>query len=294
MSTHDVALPVAPQVWRITTPMPHRPREVHAYLVRSADRWFLLDGGIDSPAAWEALDAGVREVAGDWRAVSLLVVSHMHMDHLGLVRRGLAASGAELAMGSLDAARAAHAAADPEEEAEYRDAVLHRTGGDEQLAALAGAPRAASEFPPVRHPLPGPGGPLPGVPAWEYVWTPGHTAGHISLLRAGDRVLLAGDCVLPGITPTIGVNRQREDPVADQLDSLRRLADLDPSLSCGGHGEPVEYPAARIAELREETLAESARVLEPSRRCAAHHRGRGSGEIRRARSPARSPHARAA
>jgi len=36
-------------------------------------------------------------------------------------------------------------------------------------------------------------GSVPGMPGWEWCHTPGHTPGHVSLFRAADRVLLAGD-----------------------------------------------------------------------------------------------------
>jgi len=36
-------------------------------------------------------------------------------------------------------------------------------------------------------------GSVPGMPGWRWLHTPGHTAGHVSLFREGDRVLLAGD-----------------------------------------------------------------------------------------------------
>ena len=34
---------------------------------------------------------------------------------------------------------------------------------------------------------------LPGEPGWEWLATPGHSPGHISLFRPSDRVLIAGD-----------------------------------------------------------------------------------------------------
>jgi glyoxylase-like metal-dependent hydrolase (beta-lactamase superfamily II) len=37
------------------------------------------------------------------------------------------------------------------------------------------------------------GGEVPGVPNWRWIYTPGHTPGHVCLFRPEDRVLLAGD-----------------------------------------------------------------------------------------------------
>jgi len=56
---------VAPGLWRISTPMPGRPREVHAYLAElPGGGWMLVDGGIGTDEAWAALEAGVRGAAG--------------------------------------------------------------------------------------------------------------------------------------------------------------------------------------------------------------------------------------
>jgi len=37
---------------------------------------------------------------------------------------------------------------------------------------------------------------FPGWPVWECIPTPGHTPGHVSYFRAGDRVLISGDAVV--------------------------------------------------------------------------------------------------
>ena len=47
--------PVAPGLWRITTPVPGRPPEVHAYLAElSPARWMLVDGGLGTDDAHHA------------------------------------------------------------------------------------------------------------------------------------------------------------------------------------------------------------------------------------------------
>lgn len=254
---------VAPGVWRVTVPLPFRPRTVHAYLLEAdGGRLALVDGGADTDRCWGVLDAAVRAATAGWSSVVLHVVTHMHVDHIGLARRVREASGAPLAMGRLDAERAAHAAANPEEEATYRGRLLREAGAPADLIGqLAGRAADPASHVPCDHPLPEPLSSLPSLDAWQAVWTPGHTAGHVSLFRSDDGVLIAGDAVLPRVSPTIGVNRQRPDPVADYLHALARIEELAPSLILPGHGEPIPRGSARIAELRAQTLAESARVL---------------------------------
>jgi glyoxylase-like metal-dependent hydrolase (beta-lactamase superfamily II) len=234
--------------------MPFPPRQVHAYLAELGGGGFMLvDGGIGTEAAWDALDAGIREAAGGWDAVAVHVLTHMHMDHVGLAARVREASGAPVLMGRLDAERMAHAAAHPEEEAAYRRGLFTRCGAPAEWVELVeeGHARARAAAPPVTvdGTLDGGEGEVSGAAGWRFVWTPGHTAGHVSLFRPDDRILIAGDAVLPRITPTLGVNRQRADPVGDYLDALARLRALDPALVLPGHGNPLEGDA-RMGELR--------------------------------------------
>jgi glyoxylase-like metal-dependent hydrolase (beta-lactamase superfamily II) len=261
--TGRAAVEMARGLWRITTPMPFRPGEVHAYLAEAAPgRWMLVDGGLGTDAAWEALDAGVREAAGGWEAVRLIVLTHMHMDHVGLAARAAAASAAPVLTGRLDAERMAHAAAHPEEEAEYRAALLARCGAPadfvEKVESGNRAARAASAPVEIAGTLDGDEGEVPGAPGWRFAWTPGHTAGHVSLHRPEDGAVIAGDAVLPRITPTLGVNRQRADPVGDYLEALARLEALPPRLILPGHGDPPGVE--RIGELREAAEGETAAV----------------------------------
>lgn len=245
--------------------MPGRPPQVNAYLVDTGDEgWMLVDGGLNTDEAWAALDAGVREAAGGWERVAVHVVTHMHMDHVGLAARVRRESGAAVWMGRLDAERMAHAAAHPDEEAGYRAALLRRCGAPEPMVReVEDLRRRAEPFAPavnVDGTLDGDEGDVPGATGWRFVWTPGHTAGHVSLFRPADRALIAGDAVLPRITPTLGVNRQRTDPVGDYAAALARLQALHPAHVLPGHGEAPPDGIARIRELRAAADAETETV----------------------------------
>ena len=76
--------------------------------------------------------------------------------------------------------------------------------------------------------------------------TPGHTPGSCSFVREANRTLICGDCVLKRITPNPVLSPDPIDPekrfrsLAEYLVSLARLRELKPTLSYGGHGEPVK------------------------------------------------------
>jgi glyoxylase-like metal-dependent hydrolase (beta-lactamase superfamily II) len=66
------------------------------------------------------------------------------------------------------------------------------------------------------------------VPGWTVraVWTPGHSPGHTCFVA--DDLLLAGDHVLPRISPHIGLYDEETDldPLGDYLASLQRVRSL--------------------------------------------------------------------
>ena len=86
------------------------------------------------------------------------------------------------------------------------------------------------------------------VAGFRVLDVPGHSPGHAAFFRESDRVLVAGDVwfnmnvltTIPGLRdplklPTIDPEENRR--------SMRKLADLEPSIACFGHG-PVLHDAA--------------------------------------------------
>jgi glyoxylase-like metal-dependent hydrolase (beta-lactamase superfamily II) len=76
------------------------------------------------------------------------------------------------------------------------------------------------------------------VAGFEVIDAPGHTAGQVVFWRQSDRVLIAGDVVwnIPRLMeplPFVSV-----DPSLNRA-AARRLAELEPSLVCFGHGPPL-------------------------------------------------------
>ena len=102
------------------------------------------------------------------------------------------------------------------------------------------------------------------------IWTPGHSAGHICLYDARNKVLLSGDHVLPHITPSVGLHvRTTSNPLADYLDSLRLIGRLEAELVLPGHGEPFQG----LPERTDELLAHHQRRLEEIVHLLSKHAG---------------------
>ncbi len=93
-------------------------------------------------------------------------------------------------------------------------------------------------------------GEIPSLPGWECLETPGHAAGHISVFRRSDGVLLAGDAFATmDMDSWIGLISARQSlsragaPFNSDWDatrqSVRKLAALRPTVAACGHGIPI-------------------------------------------------------
>ncbi len=93
-------------------------------------------------------------------------------------------------------------------------------------------------------------GNVPGMPGWQWIHTPGHTAGHISLFRDADGVLIVGDAFCTTRQESfLAVATQRPELNGPPSyfttdweaarDSVQRLAALQPQCVAPGHGEPM-------------------------------------------------------
>jgi glyoxylase-like metal-dependent hydrolase (beta-lactamase superfamily II) len=80
--------------------------------------------------------------------------------------------------------------------------------------------------------------------------TPGHTQGHVVFTDSGNRLLFAGDHVLPHITPSIGFEPvSASQPLGDYLESLRMVRALPDMRLLPAHGPEGGSAHKRIDEL---------------------------------------------
>jgi glyoxylase-like metal-dependent hydrolase (beta-lactamase superfamily II) len=81
-------------------------------------------------------------------------------------------------------------------------------------------------------------------------WTPGHTDYHAVLVDENERVLFAGDHVLPRITSNVGLYPfSRDDPLGDFLDALRAVRNLPVTLVLPAHGDPFDDLPGRVDQI---------------------------------------------
>jgi glyoxylase-like metal-dependent hydrolase (beta-lactamase superfamily II) len=215
---------------------------------QAGDRgWVLVDAGLPCTARMIARAAAER--FGPGARPSAIILTHGHFDHVGALR--------ELSR-TWDAPVYAHPAEHP-----YLSGRASYPTGDPRvspglMAALGGLyPTAPVDVSDRLRSLPADGR-VPGAPAWRWLHTPGHAPGHVSLWRAEDRALVAGDAVITtrqeSAMAVLRMSPEIHGPPAyftPDWDAARasasRLADLEPDLIVAGHGAPMKGPLLRAA-----------------------------------------------
>jgi len=263
---------VRPGLWSIAVPFPDNPLGYTlVYLLESARGPVLVDAGWDDDESWDALVAGFRVAGTDVAACYGVLVTHVHPDHHGLSGRVREASDAWVAMHERDALTVEHLSRAMRREDEvsrvpaqtlpdFTDellAVLVDAGATEDELAGAPAPTArtrARRFQPLAVPdRTVADGERVDVPGWDIdaVWTPGHTPGHLCFHVPAHRLLLAGDHVLPTITPHISISRRDRggDPLGDFLASLQKVAALDTGEVLPAHRHRFDDLGQRVDDI---------------------------------------------
>lgn len=180
----------------------------------------LVDSGFvahaEETAAWARAHAG---------RVDLVVNTHWHSDHVG---------GNAL----LQAAGAAIAAGAPEAEA-----IARRDPG------CCAAEYLDQPVAPYTVDVPLEDGQVLrlGDADWEVVRTPGHTPGHVALWQPEERLLVVGDALSDYDVGWVNLALDGLDAATTALDSLERMADLDPRVILPSHGPIPGEPAAAFA-----------------------------------------------
>ena len=218
---------------------------VNVYFVgRRGEPWFLIDAGLPLSGK-RILDAASQWYGAGARPEAILL-THGHFDHVGALK--------ELSE-AWDVPVYAHRMEMPYLTGRSKYPPPDATVGGGMMAAMAPLyPRGPVNIGGRAQLLPQDGS-IPGLPGWRWVHTPGHTAGHVSLFRDEDRLMIAGDAFTTTKQESLtSVMLQRPEfhgpPMYYTSDwdaarrSVERLAEMNPSVVACGHGLPVHGEAA--------------------------------------------------
>ncbi|MCS6987609.1 MAG: MBL fold metallo-hydrolase [Sphingomonadaceae bacterium] len=249
---------VAPGVLWLRMPLPFALDHINLWLLDGGDHWALVDTGLGLPDVarhWRRLLAG--PLAG--KPIGRLVVTHYHPDHIGLAGWLAREAGVclETSRGEYFLARALALDASPTPPPEV--VAFYRAHGwrEAELTGLTAAgwggyARGVSPLPAGFRRLQ-PGDQLRiGGRVWQVWIGAGHSPEHVCLFCPAERILIAGDQLLPRITSNVSVypTEPEANPLADWLESLARLQDLpEETLVLPAHNEPFLGLHARARQI---------------------------------------------
>jgi glyoxylase-like metal-dependent hydrolase (beta-lactamase superfamily II) len=260
-------VPELPQgIRRLTFELPLGIRHVHCYLIPGTDGWTLVDTGLGLPDAESRWEPVLAELDAP---IVRIVVTHFHPDHAGGGQDVQGQTGARVLQGAHDYAQCERVWGRSDWSARLTEYLIAHGLPAAPAAELRGeAERFAPFIRFARDPEPLQEG--DEVDGWRVLELPGHADGHVCLL--GNGILVAGDHLLAGITPTVGLYPDsRPDPLGDYLASLQATIELAPRLALPGHNDVIADPVARAHEIIEHhrrRLDETAAALGPERRSA--------------------------
>jgi glyoxylase-like metal-dependent hydrolase (beta-lactamase superfamily II) len=270
--TETVTGRLPPGIARIPLPIGVNSIEtVNAYAIPDGPSLTLVDCGLWRPDPDDDgladLERGLNAAGYTARDISRVVVTHAHIDHYGLAGRLLELSGAELwmhTMTDLDCEKYRH----PDTaSARRRDTYADHGVSSEEIDRIADT---LSRWMPYLHSVVEASTRLRGGETFrvgnrvlEVVHTPGHSLGHVCLWSPSDSALFSGDHLLPGVVPPVTFERGFDpDPLKSYIDSLHRVAALDPSIVLPGHGQPFGEGARRAEAIARNKARRLERVHE--------------------------------
>lgn len=235
-------------IHRLRIPTPFAVGRVNCYLLED-EPLTLIDTGPNSGKALDELQGQLGERGHSIDDLELVILTHQHIDHLGLVEIIVEHSGAEVAALGLAAERLANFADDAEEEDRFAVELMLRSGIPQEVAfALQSVSRsfrgwgARAE---VTRPL-GDGETLAlRDRSLQVLHRPGHSPSDTVFWDERRRILIAADHLIahvssnPLITRPLDGSAQRTQALVAYIESMKKTREMPAEIVLSGHGEPI-------------------------------------------------------
>ncbi len=252
------ATTLAPGVLWMRLPLPMALDHVNVYALDDGDSWTIIDTGFASKrshAIWEKLLAGPLQ----GRPVGRVVVTHHHPDHVGLAGWFMQ-KGATLCMPRTGWLMARMLTPDVHETPNAESLAFYKRAGMNAKEFARRSVERPFNFADCVTPLPlgytrlvGGGTIQMGGRTWDIRMGDGHAPEHATFWCRDDNLVIAGDQLLPSISPNLGVypTEPDADPVTDWLRSCEGFENFakDDQLVLGGHKLPFHGLPLRLRQL---------------------------------------------
>jgi glyoxylase-like metal-dependent hydrolase (beta-lactamase superfamily II) len=236
-------------------PTPFAVGRVNCYLLED-EPLTLIDTGPNSGKALDELQSQLAERGHAIEDLELVILTHQHIDHLGLVEIIARRSGAEVAALGLAAERLANFGEDAEREDELAVELMLRNGIPEEVAfALQSVSRSFRGWgsrAQVTRPLED-GQTMPFRDRLlEVFHRPGHSPSDTVFWDAERRILIAADHLIahissnPLITRPLDGSSERTQALVTYIESMRKTREMPAEFVLSGHGEPITDHVALI------------------------------------------------
>jgi glyoxylase-like metal-dependent hydrolase (beta-lactamase superfamily II) len=256
----------APEVWErisdagirvLRIPTPFQVGRVNTYLLEGSPLT-LIDSGPNSGKALDELERQLDALGHRIEDLELLIITHQHIDHLGLTDIVAKRSGAEVAALDQLAPFVENFGADAERDDQEAAALMLRHGISEEvvtaLRQVTGSFRAWGSRAEVTRPLHD--GELIelGDRSLEVQHRPGHSPSDTVFWDADRRILIAADHLIKHISSNPLISRpldgsaERTQALVSYLESLKKTRELPAEIVLSGHGEPITDHSGLIDE----------------------------------------------
>ena len=246
-------------IHRLRIPTPFLVGRVNCYLIED-EPLTLIDTGPNSGKSLDELEQALAAHGRTVEELELIILTHQHLDHTGLLEILARRSGAEVAafhlLGPYLHDFAASAAADDE----FAQAMMQRHGTPSELATVLGsvgaAFRAFGSGGEVTRPIRDGDTLELRDRTFEVRHRPGHSPSDTVFWDERRGILIAGDHLLAHISSNPLVSRpldpdhagERPHALLSYIESMSRTRELPAELVLTGHGDPVTDHVALIDE----------------------------------------------
>jgi glyoxylase-like metal-dependent hydrolase (beta-lactamase superfamily II) len=239
----------------LPVPTPFAVGRINCYLIED-EPLTLIDTGPNSGKSLDELTRMLNERDHSIDDLELIVLTHQHIDHIGLVEILVEHSGAEVAAIGVAANRLAAFDEDAELEDEFAVEVMLRNGIPEDVTvALQGVSRSFRDWGShavVTRPLADGEEIVLRDRRLQTLHRPGHSPSDTLFWDAERKILFCGDHLISNISSNPLISRpldgssQRSQSLVTYIDSMKKTRAMPAEILFAGHGEPITDHVALI------------------------------------------------